>query len=156
MMILFALAAAATTTCAVPQGWLDPSRPKASVSITKICSPGTICIAEPIGTGGGAFDVVLLPKDKFNFEVTPSRKLATGSFGGVLPILVSKAGLLDVAMSNRAYVDLILNRKAVRSYRQRHGCGGVAKIVSFPVKPGQYRLQFIDSPDPAMRVSLDQ
>ena len=149
-----AAAAAAQAVCELPKGWADISAPKVSVSMP--CPSNNICLRDPIGPGDGPFDVELLPVSKVKFSVQPGHSPGPGSYGGVIQIVVPRPGNLDIALSNRAYVDLIRDGAIIPSSAHRMGCGGVRKIVSFAVTPSRYVIQLVDAPEPRVRMLLSQ
>jgi hypothetical protein len=77
------------------------------------------------------------------FAVAPGKPPPRGSFGGVYGFEVKREGSYRVALSGKAWIDVVRGGFAVESTAHDHGpaCSGIAKIVTFALPPGRYTLQ---------------
>lgn len=92
-----------------------------------------------------------LPLHKFEslrYGIAPERKPDVHKFGGMIPIEVKKAGRLVVALDAGAWIDLVRDGAAVKSFTHGHGpaCSGIRKMVEFDVRQGRYQLQIVNAP----------
>lgn len=88
-----------------------------------------------------------------NLATREGKKGWMNRYAGLAALDVPKAGKLQVAMSSRAYADLVENGRTLRSTAHgRANCGGVFKTVTFDVKPGRHVLQITDSQAGSIRV----
>lgn len=99
--------------------------------------------------GNARTGLALHPADKMAYWVAPERPAEPGKFGGMVPIAVTKAGRLTVALDAGAWIDLVRDGAVVRSAGHGHGpeCSGIRKMVQFDVTPGRYLLQIVNAPD---------
>jgi len=78
-------------------------------------------------------------------------------YAGLAAIDVKRPGKLDIAMSNRAFVDLVRDGRTLQSTdHRRANCSGIFKIVSFDVEPGRYIVQVTGSQAPSIRLAAIQ
>lgn len=138
---------AAAQTCPTPEGWTTPSRHVSAKN------PRLRFALEPDSSA------------QLELHVQRSVVLATKEgkpgwmdrFAGLAAVDVQKAGKLDVALSSRAYVDLVRDGRTLQSVEHRRvNCNGVFKVVTFDVEPGRYIVQVADSQARAIKVGTAQ
>jgi hypothetical protein len=138
---------AAAQTCPAPEGWAKPARHVAAEN------PRMRFALEPNSSA------------QLELHVQRSVVLATkqgkpgwmNRFAGLAAIDVKKAGKLDVALSSRAYVDLVRDGRTLQSVdHRRANCSGVSKVVTFDVEPGRYIVQIADSQARSIRLGTIQ
>jgi hypothetical protein len=86
------------------------------------------------------------------YEPAPSRAPEKGSYGGVFPLDIAKAGTYSIALSGKAWIEVVRDGASLKSSAHREGtpCSGIRKIVSFELKPGRYWLQLTEATGPAI------
>jgi hypothetical protein len=102
---------------------------------------------------GKAVDASLADATKLHFALTPEQSPAPGSFGGVHTLQIASAGTYRIALSAKAWIDVVRDGKAVVS--TDHGerpCAGVTKAVEFPLTPGRYTVQLSGAASPTLGV----
>ena len=97
--------------------------------------------------------LVLHHYESLRYWIAPERKPDPFKFGGMVPIIVKKAGRLTVALDEGAWIDLVRDGKVVRSVSHGHGpaCSGIRKMVDFEVTEGRYLLQIVNAPNASIR-----
>ncbi|CAA9524287.1 MAG: hypothetical protein AVDCRST_MAG91-2400 [uncultured Sphingomonadaceae bacterium] len=92
---------------------------------------------------GRAMTVRLRPIAAVQYAAPPERPGAAGTYGATLTLDVARAGTYRVALSDRAWVDLVATGRTIASTAHGHGpaCSSIRKIVSFPLRPGRHTLQ---------------
>lgn len=100
----------------------------------------------------------LHPIANVQYWATPDEPVKLATFGGMAPVRVTKAGRLKVAISERAWVDLVRDGALTGSKSFAHGpdCSGIAKIVEFDVTPGDYLLQIANAPNASIGIMVLQ
>lgn len=100
----------------------------------------------------------LHPIANVQYWVMPDEPIKLGTFGGMVPVRVAKAGRLKVALSDGAWVDMVRDGASTGSKAFAHGpqCSGIAKIVEFDVTPGDYLLQIANAPNMSIGVMVLQ
>ncbi len=133
--------------CAAPAGWAKPARHVAART------PNLRFGLKP----NGSAQLQLHAEPAVAVPIKKERAKQPREFAGLAALDVTKAGKLDVSLSDRAYVDLIRDGRALPSSRHGHGkCPGVAKTVTFDVKPGRYLVQIADAQVRSVRVGFVQ
>jgi len=92
---------------------------------------------------GSEAALALKPAAKVDFKPALARPAKDGTFGGYFPVDVAQAGHYRVALSQGAWIDLVLKGARLKPADHAHGpaCSGIAKIVGFDLQPGRYWLQ---------------
>lgn len=100
---------------------------------------------------GQAVTLGLHPAGTMRFPVAPRKP---GGNGGLAELTVAEAGTYRVALSTAAWIDIVLNGKALESTAHGHGepCSGIRKIVEFSLKPGRHVLAISANLDTRTRV----
>ncbi len=77
-----------------------------------------------------------------HLALSPAPKNATGN-GGTLAFAVATPGTYRIALSGKAWIDVLHAGKSLASVAHAHGpkCTGVRKMVDFTLAPGNYTLQ---------------
>jgi hypothetical protein len=123
-------------SCPVPQGWAKPARHVAART------PNLRFALKP----NSSAQLQLHPEPGVAVPLKKERAKQPREFAGLAALEVLKAGKLEVALSGRAYVDLVRDGRALESTAHGHkNCTGVAKTVAFDVKPGRYLVQIADA-----------
>lgn len=137
--LIFA-AAAAVPQCAA----LDQELPK-ELSAWAKPSPANATLVP-----GSAYILPLRPS-----PVPEGKAAKVGTFGGFVPLKISRPGSYGVALGDRGWIDLTRGKEpALKSTSHGHGppCSTIRKIVNFDLKPGNYMLQISESPVASVRV----
>lgn len=110
-----------------------------------------VLAASPSLSGNRA-TVLLHPMSGVGFQVTPGKVGQPNRYGGMVAIDVAKAGRLQVALGEGAWIDLVRAGSVIASVEHGHGpaCSGIRKIVAFDVEPGAYVLQIANAPRAAI------
>ena len=154
-MIRYMIAATALTSgvpiaaqsCATPPGWAKPARHVAAKAPT---------LRFALRSGSSA-QLQLHAEPMVTVPLKKDRARQPREFAGLAALNVAKAGKLEVALSDRAYIDLIRDGRALTSNMHGHkGCRGVAKTLDFDVKPGLYLVQIADARVRSIRVGFSQ
>lgn len=97
---------------------------------------------------GNRTSVSLHPMNRVEFQVAPGKAAQSDRYGGMIRVDVAKAGRLQVALGEGAWIDLVRAGSVVASVEHGHGpsCSGIRKIVAFDVEPGAYVLQIVNAP----------
>jgi hypothetical protein len=105
-------------------------------------------LAQTISPGAAA-RVRLHPVTEVTFPVSPAERPASGSNGGLLKLVVPRAGIWRIALSSGAWIDMVQDRHAISSIAHEHGpaCSTIRKIVAFQLEPGPYVFQLSRSPE---------
>jgi hypothetical protein len=74
----------------------------------------------------------------------------------LVPFEVDADATYRVALSDRAWIDVVAGDRVVRSVAHAHGpaCSGVAKLVDFPLKRGRYAMHLTGINAPSVRVLI--
>jgi hypothetical protein len=113
----------------------------------------------PAGTAlgvGSASTLTLKPAAQIDFKPALARPAKDGSFGGLFPIDIAKAGRYRIALSQGAWIDLVRKGDRLKSTDHAHGpaCSGIAKIVAFDLMPGRYWVQLSGAKDATINVMV--
>lgn len=145
--LLSGSAPALAQPCAAPAGWATPARHIAART------PNLRFGLKP----NGSTQLQLHAEPSVAVPIKKDRAKQPREFAGLAALDVAKAGKLEVALSDRAYVDLVRDGRALPSSMHGHGkCPGVAKTVTFDVKPGRYLVQIADAKVRSVRVGFVQ
>jgi hypothetical protein len=131
--------------CPAPAAWAKPERHIAARS------PAMKFALKP----GTSSQIGLLPQQQVKFAVG---KVTRKGFAGLAAIDVAKAGTLRLLVSNRTYVDLVRDGKALDLTGEpaHPDCPGVRKALDFTVKPGRYLVQLSGSEDRTIKLATIQ
>ena len=104
---------------------------------------------------GSAVQLGLRPRRDVRLATPAPRQADARSFAGLAALDVPRAGKLELVLSNRSYVDLVRDGRALRStaHSDPRNCAGVRKVVVFDVKPGRYIVQLSNAPERAVRMA---
>ena len=138
--------AAAPALPAALAGWGRPAELRA------IDRGDAAALAASLPLAGNRTTVSLHPMSRVEFQVASGKAAQSDRYGGMIPINVAKAGRLQVALGEGAWIDLVRAGAVVASVEHGHGppCSGIRKIVAFDVEPGAYVLQIANAPRPAV------
>lgn len=91
--------------------------------------------------------------ESLRYWVAPERTPDVHKAGGMVPIVVDRAGRLVVALDAGAWIDLVRDGAIVKSAAHGHGpaCSGIRKMVEYDVTPGRYLLQISNAPAQSIR-----
>jgi hypothetical protein len=81
----------------------------------------------------------------------------TRSGGAALvPFEVDSDATYRVAVSDKAWVDVVAGNSVVKSTAHGHGpaCSGISKVVDFPLKRGRYALHLTGISAPSVKVLI--
>lgn len=95
---------------------------------------------------GKAIDAKLVNMEKVGFGLQPEQAPPKAAFGGMYNLSIATAGTYRIALSGRAWIDVVRNGKMIVS--TDHGekpCAGIQKAVEFPLTPGTYSIQLSGS-----------
>ena len=82
---------------------------------------------------------------------------ASRAFSGHFPLRIAQAGRYGIAFSHAAWIDVTRGKEpALVSVAHGHGpaCSSIRKIVDFDLRPGNYRVQFTNSPAANVRAMV--
>lgn len=101
---------------------------------------------------GTAHELGLLGQDQVKFA---TGGVARKGFAGVAAIDVPRAGMLIVVVSNRTFVDLIRDGKALHLAGEpaHPDCPGVRKALMFAVTPGRHLVQLSGSENQTIKLA---
>lgn len=76
----------------------------------------------------------------------------------LVPFEVPVDATYHVALSDRAWVDVVTGSKIIQSIGHRHGpaCSGIVKVVDFPLKRGRYALHITGITTPNVKVLIER
>jgi hypothetical protein len=105
---------------------------------------------------GERADVRLLPAPQIAYATPPEKPGKAESHGGMLGFTVQAAGTYRVALGAGAWIDVLLDGKAVAATAHAHGkpCSSIRKMVDFALTPGRYVLQVSGNPAPTVSLML--
>jgi len=91
---------------------------------------------------GKAYDLALHPDAQLKLPNLPGPVKDRVGRGGTAHFKVVSAGTYRVALASGVWVDVVHDRKALKSVAHGHGpaCSGMTKIVDFRLTPGAYVL----------------
>jgi hypothetical protein len=104
-----------------------------------------------------AVSLALSPQDAVAYAVKPARAPKSNpAYGGQLVLADGPGGLLQVTLSDDAWVDLVQDGKVLRStaFSGKAGCPGVRKSVRFTTGPGPVTISISDSPSATIRLDI--
>jgi hypothetical protein len=132
-------------TCPSPVGWSKPTRHLAARAPDMKFALAT----------GTSNQIGLLPANAVKLAVKGERPLKPGSTAGLAALDVTKAGKLDVILSNATYVDLVRDGRTLKStgHTDLKTCPGLRKAVAFDVVPGRYIVQLTNAPEKSVRMA---
>lgn len=100
--------------------------------------------------------IELRPAVTVGYVVPPEREPAAGARGATLAVDVPAAGRYQVALSGRAWVDMVVGQRRLNSVRHGHGprCSTIRKLVAFDLPAGRHLLQLSGSEESAIQVMI--
>lgn len=109
-------------------------------------APGQAPMADRLGVGPPV-ELALKPADAVAYPMRLARKPVAGSHGGAFPLEIATAGTYRIALSGKAWIDVVRDGAPLVSTEHQHGppCSGVAKIVAFRLDPGRYTVQLSEA-----------
>jgi len=74
----------------------------------------------------------------------------------LVPFEVMRDATYRVALSDKAWVDVVAGKSVIKSIAHGHGpaCSGITKVVDFPLKRGRYALHITGIAAPSVRVLI--
>jgi hypothetical protein len=105
-----------------------------------------------------AATVALRPTRDVSFVTQPDKPGGSVAHGGLLAVVIDKAGTYQINLSSGAWIDLVKDGKSVLSTAHAPGpaCTGIRKTVQFPLEPGRYVLQISANADPTITVMVSR
>ncbi|HLZ79749.1 MAG TPA: hypothetical protein VKQ09_10455 [Sphingomonas sp.] len=105
---------------------------------------------------GELADVALVPAEAMILAAPLGKPVAPGDRGGLLGFHIALTGTYRVALSGKAWIDVVQHGRSLPSAAHAHGepCSGVVKQLDFALAPGDYVLQLSDSSTPRLSVLL--
>lgn len=132
-------------TCPAPAGWDKPAKHLAA---------RTPEMKFALATGTSTIIELRAAKD-VKFAVESKRTAKPNASAGLAALEVSKAGPLEVILSNATYVDLVRDGAILKStsHSDLKACPGFRKSVLFDVVPGRYIVQLTDAPERTVKLA---
>lgn len=148
-----ALAPAALAQSPAPQPSCPATPAKLPAEFASWARPVAVAAgtAAPVPVAvGRAMQVTLRPTAQVRYARPPEKPGAPNGHGGMLALDVARPGTYRVGLSAPAWIDVVRDGKAIASTAHGHGpdCSGIRKLVSFPLQPGRYLIQFAGNPAP--------
>lgn len=105
---------------------------------------------------GATATLSLHPSDHVDLIAPPQRKSAGASNAGYAAVEITTPGTYRVALSDRAWIEVLKDGKAIRSTAHGHGprCSGMRKIVDFELAKGRHLLQISGNPTATLHVMV--
>jgi hypothetical protein len=93
-----------------------------------------------------------------SYVMQPDKPGGSVAHGGLLAVVIDKAGTYQVSLSSGAWIDLVRDGKSIISSAHAPGpaCTGIRKTVQFPLTPGRYVLQISANADPTIAVMVSR
>jgi hypothetical protein len=107
--------------------------------------------------GGPGFVLALAPVADVAFALPPERAPRNPEpRGAVLHFAAGEAGAYRVALSARAWIDIVQDGAPLRSgaHTDLADCRELHKIVTFDIGPGPFTLQLSDAVEPSIRAAV--
>jgi len=113
------------------------------------------------GTGivpGVTYDLALLPTPAVTYVRQPEKPGGSVSYGGMLSLIVARAGTYVVALDGGAWIDVLRGHDPIVSTSHGRGpsCSTIRKMVEFPLSPGRYTIQIAASGTPRLAILIAQ
>ena len=134
-----------------------PAAPAPQCDAGRVAMPASLVGWSDTGTPGAigkAFTVA-------GADPTTIRGLRVGEVSragnaALVPFEVTSDATYRVALSDKAWVDVVTGNRVVKSVAHGHGpaCSGIAKVVDFPLKRGRYALHLTGITAPSVRVLI--
>ena len=127
----------------------------ASTAFVPGFAPGQARLADAL-TIGAPVELALRPAGAVTFAVPPERAPDPGSHGGTFPLTIATAGTYRIALSAKAWIDVVQGGAALVATEHQMGapCSGVAKIVAFRLEAGRYDVQLSGAPAMAITAQV--
>jgi hypothetical protein len=106
------------------------------------------------GAIGKAFTVA--PADPATIRGLRAGEVTRAGGAALVPFEVTRDATYRVALSDKAWVDVVTGKAVIQSIAHQHGpaCSGIAKIVDFPLRRGRYALHLTGITAPGVRVLI--
>lgn len=110
----------------------------------------------PALSPGTTAELSLHPSDHIELIAPPQRTSAGSSNAGYAAVEITKPGIYRVALSDRAWIEVLKDGKPIASTAHGHGprCSGMRKIVDFELAGGRHLLQISGNPTATIRVMV--
>ncbi len=105
---------------------------------------------------GKAIIARLHPVAEVEYRVPPEKADGPQVYGGMYALTVTQAGTYRVQSAAGPWIDIMDGKTPVVSTAHGHGppCTGMGKFVEFPLKPGDYLVQFSESMEPKTEILI--
>jgi hypothetical protein len=128
--------------------WMKAAESEAAASGAKLASPPAKAIT-----------LSLKPMSDVSFPVAPTsrHKSHADAFGGIVDFDgVPEAGIYQVTLAKKGWVDVVQNGKAIRSaaHTGKKDCDGVRKSVRFEIGPGPFSIELSNFADPSAKFAI--
>ena len=128
--------------------WMKATESEAVASGAKLASPPAKAIT-----------LSLKPMSDVSFSVPPTsrHKNHADAFGGVVNFDgVPEAGIYQVTLAKKGWVDVVQNGKAIRSaaHTGEKDCNGVRKSVRFEIGPGPFSIALSNFADDSAKFAI--
>lgn len=132
-------------TCPSPAGWAKPTRHLAARAPEMKFALAT----------GTSTQLELRAGKDVKLAAKTDRKLKPRTSAGLAALDVTKAGKLDIILSNATYVDLVRDGRILKStgHIDLKTCPGLRKSVAFDVVPGRYIVQLTGAPEKSVKMA---
>jgi hypothetical protein len=105
-----------------------------------------------------AITLSLKPMSDVSFSVAPTsrHKNHANAFGGVVNFDGVEAGIYQVTLAKKGWVDVVQNGKAIRSaaHTGKKDCDGVRKSVRFEIGPGPFSIELSNFADDVAKFAI--
>ena len=156
--VLLALALASATTPAVADDACSTFKWPIAREKAAFAAPGLPMVSSggPMSTGGAA-RLTLLPQGSVVYAVKPAKApRQSPAFGAEVTLAAPPATVLQVTLSDDAWVDVVQNGRTLRStgFSGKTGCPGIRKSVRFTLVPGPAVIAISDAPKATLDVAV--
>jgi len=148
--VISAVPAPVPGSCAAPQAIPEPWT---SWRQSGEAQAGTQAEGAPSLILGQPVTAYLTSSEHVQFAAARGGDVAKG-FGGIFTIATKVQARIGIALSDRAWVDVLDGRQARPSADHGHGssCSDIRKIVWFDLPPGRHVVQVAGSNVPTLRI----
>lgn len=141
----------ATPACASPAAatgnYASWNQPQALIAGRGAAAPAMLTL-------GDAAKVALSATPDVHYAQRPEKPGGSVSYGGLLALVIAKAGTYRIALGSAAWLDVIGKDGPLRSIAHGHGpdCTDIRKMVDFTMEPGRYLVQISANGAPSVIV----
>lgn len=137
-LLLLAAASGSVDCAGVPplaEPWTNWTQSWTAVAGTQQSGAPSLLLGKPV-------TATLSPADYVQIATDPGKDGRQG-FGGIFTLSVKQAARVGIALSDRAWVDVVSGTEKLTSVDHGHGpdCSGMRKIVWFELPPGRHVVQ---------------